>query len=76
MTIGAKNHPHDKAKNRPQDAVKNRPDIINPVCLAGVVDETSLKALLETKGQTAWCLSRSAPRFTVADRLRMSPRQK
>lgn len=55
MTNGAKNHPHDNTKNRPQDAPKNHPDIINPVCLLGVVDEVSLKALLKSKGQTAWC---------------------
>ena len=47
MTNGAKNHPHDKRKNRP--------DIINPVLLCGVVDESSLKALLTAKRQTAWC---------------------
>ena len=47
MTNGAKNHPQDKAKNRP--------DIINPVCLRGVLTEGSLKALLKSKGQTAWC---------------------
>src|SRR5260370_27862185 len=55
MTNGAKNHPHDKAKNRPQDGSKNRPDIINPVCLHGVVDEAELKVLLKSKKQTAWC---------------------
>src|SRR6266480_4433474 len=55
MTNGAKNHPHDKAKNRPHDGSKNRPDIINPVCLCGVVDEATLKGLLNAKGQTAWC---------------------
>ena len=55
MTNGAKNHPHDKAKNRPHDGSKNRPDIINPVCLRGVVDEATLKGLLNAKGQTAWC---------------------
>ena len=55
MTNGAKNRPQDKAKNRPQDGLKNRPDIINPVCLFGVVDEASLKALLKSKRQTAWC---------------------
>ena len=55
MTNGARNHPHDKAKNRPQDGSKNRPDIINPVCLGGVVDEATLKGLLNAKGQTAWC---------------------
>src|SRR6266487_5378250 len=55
MTNGAKNHPQDKAKNRPQDGSKNRPDIINPVCLRGVVDEATLKGLLNAKGQTAWC---------------------
>jgi hypothetical protein len=54
-TNGAKNHPQDKAKNRPQDGLKNRPDIINPVCLFGVVCEDSLKALLERNRQTAWC---------------------
>jgi hypothetical protein len=55
MTNGAKNHPHDEAKNRPHDALKNRPDIINPVCLCGVIDEASLKASLIAKRQTAWC---------------------
>ena len=55
MTNGAKNRPHDNAKNRPQDGLKNRPDIINPVCLRGVITEGSLKALLMSKGQTAWC---------------------
>ena len=55
MTNGTKNHPYDKAKNRPHDGSKNRPDIINPVCLCGVVDEASLRALLKSKRQTAWC---------------------
>ena len=55
MTNGAKNHLHDRAKNRPQDGLKNRPDIINPVCLCGVVDENSLKGLLNVKRQNAWC---------------------
>ena len=55
MTNGAKNHPQDEAKNRPQDALKNHPDIINPVCLYGVVDEVVLKDLLKSKRQTAWC---------------------
>jgi hypothetical protein len=55
MTNGAENRPQDKAKNRPQDGFKNRPDIINPVCLRGVVCEDSLKALLESNRQTAWC---------------------
>jgi len=55
MTNGAKNRPQDKAKNRPQDALKNHPDIINPVCLRGVIDEVALKALLKSKGQTPWC---------------------
>src|SRR5205807_9187093 len=31
------------------------PDIINPVCLRGVVDEAELKVLLKSKKQTAWC---------------------
>ena len=55
MTHGAKNHPHDKAKNRPQDGFKNRPDIIDPVSLCGVIDEDSLKALLNIERQRAWC---------------------
>ena len=55
MTSGAKNHPQDRTKNRPHDAPKNRPDIINPVCLCGVIDEASLKALLIAKRQTPWC---------------------
>jgi hypothetical protein len=55
MTNGAKNRPHDNAKNRPQDAIKNHPDIIKPVCLWGVLDEASLKALLKSRRQTAWC---------------------
>jgi hypothetical protein len=55
MTNGVKNRPHDKAKNRPQDDAENRPDIINPVCLCGVVDEAELKVLLKSKKQTAWC---------------------
>ena len=54
MTNGAKNRPHDKPKNRPHDSSKNHPDIINPVCLCGVVDEVTLKALLKSKTQTAW----------------------
>ena len=54
MTNGAKNHPHDKAENRPQDDSKNRPDIINPVPLCRVVDEVSLKGLLNIKRQNAW----------------------
>jgi hypothetical protein len=55
MTSGTKNHPHDRAKNRPHDDSKNRPDIINPVLLCGAVDEDSLKGLLKSKRQTAWC---------------------
>jgi len=55
MTNGAKNRPQDKAKNRLQDSLKNRPDIINPVCLHGVIDEDSLRALLNIERQTAWC---------------------
>src|SRR5437016_2358778 len=55
MTIGAKNHQHDKPKNHPQEALENRPDIINPVPLCGVIDEDSLKDLLNVKGQKAWC---------------------
>jgi hypothetical protein len=55
MTNGAENRPHDKAKNRPQDGIKNRPDIINPVSLWGVVNEVTLKALLKSKRQAAWC---------------------
>ena len=43
------------AKNRPQDDAENRPDIINPVCLCGVVDEAELKVLLKSKKQTDWC---------------------
>src|SRR5215510_10750557 len=54
MTNGTKNRPQDNAKNRPHDGFKNRPDIINPVCLRGVVDEAELKALLKSKRQTAW----------------------
>src|SRR5438552_7867636 len=55
MTNGAENRPHDKAKNRPQDGFKNRPDIIDPVSLCGVIDEDSLKALLNIERQRAWC---------------------
>jgi hypothetical protein len=55
MTNGAKNRPHDRTKNRPHDGLKNRPDIINPVCLYGVLGEDSLKALLKSRRQTAWC---------------------
>jgi hypothetical protein len=55
MTNGAKNRLQDKPKNRPQDDAENRPDIINPVCLCGVVDEAELKVLLKSKKQTAWC---------------------
>jgi hypothetical protein len=55
MTNGTKNRPQDKAKNRPQDGFKNRPDIINPVCLLGVIDDDSLRALLAAERQTAWC---------------------
>ena len=55
MTNGAKNRPHDKAKNRPHDGSKNRPDIINPVCLCGVVDVVALDALLIANKQTIWC---------------------
>jgi hypothetical protein len=55
MTNGEKNHPHDKAENRPHDGSKNRPDIINPVSLCGVLNEDSLKALLKSKRQNAWC---------------------
>jgi hypothetical protein len=55
MTNGVKNRPHDKAKNRPQDGFKNRPDIINPVCLVGVIEEASLKALLAAERQKPWC---------------------
>jgi hypothetical protein len=54
-TNGAKNHLHDKPKNRPQDELENRPDIINPVSLCGVVDEATLKGLLNVKRQAAWC---------------------
>jgi hypothetical protein len=50
-----KNRPQDNAKNRPQDGSKNRPDIINPVCVCGVVDEAELKVLLKSKKQTGWC---------------------
>jgi hypothetical protein len=55
MTNGAKNHPHDKARNRLQDTLENHPDIINPVSLWGVVNEATLKALLNAKRQAAWC---------------------
>ena len=48
-------HMTNGAKNRPQDGFKNRPDIIKPVCLRGVITEGSLRALLMSKGQTAWC---------------------
>jgi hypothetical protein len=54
-TDGPKNRLQDKTKNRPQDAIDNRHDIINPVCLCGVVDEAGLKGLLSAKGQVAWC---------------------
>jgi len=55
MTIGAKNRPHDNPKNRLQDDAENRPDIINPVSLIGVADESGLKALLMAKKHIAWC---------------------
>ena len=55
MLGSSKNRPQDDAQNRPQDSFKNRPDIINPVCLCGVVDEAELKVLLNSKKQTAWC---------------------
>jgi hypothetical protein len=55
MTNGAKNRPHDKPKNHPQDAPENRPNIINPVSLRGVADEDSLKGLLQSNRQAAWC---------------------
>jgi len=42
-------------KKRPQDEAKKRHDIINPVCLRGVIREGDLKALLKSKGQFAWC---------------------
>src|SRR5260370_15829538 len=55
MTNGAENRLHDEAKNHPHDGSKNHPDIINPVSLCGVVDQATLKALLNAKRQTAWC---------------------
>jgi hypothetical protein len=55
MTNGAKNHPQDNTKNRLHDGSKNHPDIINPVCLRGVIGDDSLKALLKSKRQSAWC---------------------
>ena len=54
-TGGRKKRPQDKPKKRPQDEAKKRHDIINPVCLCGVVSEGDLKALLRAKGQVAWC---------------------
>ena len=53
MTNGAKNHP--QTTKIAHKTTKNRPDIINPVCLCGVVDEAELKALLKSKKQNAWC---------------------
>ncbi len=54
-TKGSENRPQGNARNRPHDDSKNRPDIINPVCLIGVVDEDELKALLSANRQTPWC---------------------
>ena len=55
MTNGAKNRLNDGTKNRPHDDAENRPDIIHPVCLCGVIDEASLRALLIAMRQTPWC---------------------
>jgi hypothetical protein len=50
-----KNRSQDAVKNHPQDGSKNRPDIINPVSLLGVIDESGLKGLLKANKQATWC---------------------